>query len=230
MNKLLLLAGFALATGTCAQAGTIADWTFETSQPAAAATTGAFGSIAPEVGSGTASAFHAGASVYSSPAGNGSAHSFSSTLWAVGDYYQFQFSTLGLTSIQLSYDQTSSATGPGKFLLEYSTDGTTFTPVTGTDYTSPVNGAPNGAWSSSTPVPADTVTEDLSSLIGNDPTVYLRFVDDSTTSANGGTVATAGTDRMDNIILTGNVPEQTSTLALLGLGVVGLGFSRRLKK
>ena len=61
------------------------------------------------------------------PAGNGSAHSFSSNVWAVGDYYQFQVSTLGQSQIGLVFDQTSSSTGPGNFKVQYSTNGTTFT-------------------------------------------------------------------------------------------------------
>src|SRR6266446_9928561 len=90
---------------TSAQAQ-IAQWTFETSIPATA------GPFAPEVGSGSASGLHAGAAVYSSPAGNGSAHSYSANTWAVGDYWQFQTSTLGFSGIALSWDQASSSTGP----------------------------------------------------------------------------------------------------------------------
>ena len=54
--------------------------------------------------------------------------SFSSTAWSVGDYYQFQVSTLGDPNVALAWDQTSSTTGPRDFLLQYSTNGTTFTP------------------------------------------------------------------------------------------------------
>ncbi len=50
-----------------AMAGTIADWTFETSIPSTA------GPYSPEVGAGSATGSHAAASTYSSPAGNGSA-------------------------------------------------------------------------------------------------------------------------------------------------------------
>src|ERR1700742_1621680 len=54
-----------------AHASIIADWTFETSQPVTA------GPYSPEIGAGSASGSHAGASTYSTPAGNGSAHSYS---------------------------------------------------------------------------------------------------------------------------------------------------------
>src|SRR5262249_15573774 len=116
-----------------AMAGTIANWTFETSQPVTA------GPVAPEAGVGSALGSHAGTSTYSSPAGNGSAHSFSSNVWAIGDYYQFQVSTVGQSQIGLVFDQTSSGTGPRDFKVAYSTNGTTFTD-TGFTTQAPVNG------------------------------------------------------------------------------------------
>jgi hypothetical protein len=97
----------------------LADWTFETSQPAATDSTTA-GPYAAESGvygsSSKASGNHAGSATdYSSPAGNGSSHSFSANTWAVGDYWQFQGSSTGYQDITLSFDQTSSNTGPRDF-------------------------------------------------------------------------------------------------------------------
>ena len=199
----------------------IADWTFETSQPAG--TESAIGPFNPETGAGSASGLHASsATAYSSPAGNGSAHSFSSNTWAVGDYYQFEVSTAGFGSITMQYDQTSSTTGPGNFLLEYSTTGTTgsFTAI-GTQTTVIPNSATSatvpgaGAWSSTgTENAAYTFTPNLSSVqsaISNQSTLYLRLVDNSTLTANDvatnpqGTtpVAASGTDRIDNVIISG---------------------------
>src|SRR5262245_19793198 len=89
-----------------AQAQILPRWTFETSIPVTA------GPIAAEVGTGNASGLHAGAAVYSSPSGNGSLHSYSANVWAVGDYWQFQSSSTGNSGLNLSWDQTSSATGP----------------------------------------------------------------------------------------------------------------------
>jgi hypothetical protein len=107
-----------------ATADIVAQWTFETSQPASA------GPFSPELGSGSAGGFHVGASTYSSPVGNGSAHSFSSNNWQVGDYYQFTAATTGYQNIHLSWDQRSSISGPGYFDLRYSTDGSNFTTFT----------------------------------------------------------------------------------------------------
>jgi hypothetical protein len=208
-----------------AQAATVAQWTFETSLPASA------GSFAAEVGSGSASGFHAGASTYSSPAGNGSAHSFSSTNWAVGDYWQFQVSTAGNSGISLNWDQTSSNTGPRDFQLQYSTDGINFTNY-GSIYAVLANAAPN-AWSTTgTPNAASGFSFNLSGItaLDNQATEYFRLVDASTISANGATVATAGTSRVDNFTVTAAVPEpETYAMLLAGLALLGFSARRRAK-
>src|SRR3954453_15706128 len=100
MKKILSLAGLALAIAFSAQAQTTNTlWTFETSAPVTA------GPVSPEIGTGSGIGFHAGAVTYSSPAGNGSAKSYSANTWAVGDYWQFQVSTVGFSNIGISYDQ-----------------------------------------------------------------------------------------------------------------------------
>jgi hypothetical protein len=207
-----LAAVAALSIVQTSQASVIADWTFETSLPATA------GPFSPEIGAGSASGSHAGAAVYSTPVGNGSSHSFSSTLWAVGDYYQFSVSTLGLGNVGISFDQSSSNTGPGQFGLQYSTDGTTFTPFS--SYSVLANAAPNPLWNGTTSSSLYTSTVDFSSVtaLNNDSTVYFRLVDASTVSANGGTVGTGGTDRVDNFVVTASPVPEPTTLALSGIG------------
>jgi hypothetical protein len=208
----------------------IADWTFESSLPAGTPGAGIWiTNISAEIGSGTASGWHAGNAVYSSPAGNISAHSFSSTLWAVGDLYQFVVSTAGKSGVTVSWDQTSSSTGPGRFNLAYSTDGTAFTTVL-TDYTVLQNGgAPNPAWSPTAGGSVYSFSVDLSgnTALNNQPTLYFRLVDDSTTSAGGGTVGTAGTDRVDNFSVV--VPEPNGLLVFGGLGLLVWNRIRRRK-
>jgi hypothetical protein len=180
----------------------LADWTFETSAPATS------GPFSPEVGSGAASGQHGNPSVvYTSPAGNGSAHSFSSTFWSVGDYYQFSVNTAGFSGISLQWDQTSSNTGPKDFELEYSTNGTTFTNFAG--YSVLANASPNTPWTSSgAENSAYTLTENLSSIaaLNNQSVVYLRLVQTDAVSANGGAIGTSGTDRVDDVIVTANSP------------------------
>src|SRR5262249_5365771 len=92
-----------------ASADIVAQWTFESSQPASA------GPFSPELGSGSASGFHASTSPYTSPVGNGSAHSYSSNKWRVGDYSQFTVSASGYQNIHVSWDQISSIQGPAYF-------------------------------------------------------------------------------------------------------------------
>jgi len=196
-----VILGAAMAA-PAAQASVIADWTFETSAPATA------GPFAPETGAGAATGFHAsGSAVYSSPAGDGSSHSFSSNYWSIGDYFQFQTSTLNLSGIALSWDQTSSNTGPQNFVLDYSTDGTNFTQF-GSSYAVLANATPNTPWSSTGSVNlAYAFSNDLSGITGlnNQANVYFRLIDKNTIAANGGTVGTSGTDRVDNFTVTGTV-------------------------
>ncbi len=132
--------------------------------------------------------------------GNGSPNSWSVNHWAVGDYFQFQVSTLGIAGIQLAWDQNGSATGPRDFVLQYSTNGTSFTQF-GSQYSLP---SPVHTWSNSTFDAACHFSVNLSSVTAPDnvASVYFRLVDNSTTSINGGTVGTTGTGRVDNFLVT----------------------------
>jgi len=167
----------------------ISQWTFETSAPTTA------GPVSPEVGSGSALSTTGG--TFTSPVGDGSSKSWSSNGWDVGDYFQFQVSTATFSSIYLIWDQTGSNSGPRDFSLQYSTDGSSFTAF-GT-YSVIPNNSPN-IWGSSSYVSAAQVAFDLSSItaINNQTTVYFRLIDTSTVSTNGGTVAVAGSSRIDN--------------------------------
>jgi DNA/RNA endonuclease G (NUC1)/PKD repeat protein len=158
------------------------------------------GNIAADVGSGVATGVHASAaSDWSAPSGNGSVHSWSVNNWSVGDYFQFQVSTLGVAGIQLSWDQNGSASGPRDFVLQYSTNGTSFTQI-GSQYSLP---SPVHTWSNASYDATCHFSTNLSSItaLDNASSVYFRFVDNSTTRIDGGTVATAGTDRMDNFLV-----------------------------
>lgn len=223
-------AAVALAfVSTGAQAAIIATWTFESSIPATA------GPFAPEVGAGQALGFHASTStIYSNPVGNGSAESFSSDRWAVGDYYQFSVSTTGFTGVQLSWDQTSSNTGPRDFKLAYSTNGTTFTDFI--SYAVLANAAPNTVWNGTTANSLYTFANNLSSItaLDNQSSIFFRLINTSTVSANGGVVATTGTDRVDNFSITATpaapVPLPPSVW-MMGAGLAAIaGVVRRRRK
>lgn len=172
-----------------------ARWTFETSQPADA------GPHTPEQGIGAAQGFHIGPSTYSNPVGNGSNESFSSTNWAIGDYYEFEVSTTGFEDIRVSFDQASSNTGPRDFGIFYATSTSgTFTD-TGIAYEVLANASPNPSWNASSPHAEYSYQFDLSDItdLDDQAAIFLRLVNLSTTSANGGNVAGSGTNRVDNV-------------------------------
>ena len=137
-------------------------------------------------------------------------------------------STVGFSGITVSYDQIGSATGPGHFDFEYSTDGTTFT-----SFGSIYNLVSAPSWNPNTPSGsgAESFSFDLSSItaLNNISAAYFRVVDQSATTGgaiNGGNVGTGGTGRIDNFVVA--VPEP-STIALAGIGGVAalLAFRRR---
>ena len=226
MNLRSVLLVSALAMSVAANAITIANFTFEgLTAPTTASTT--FAPYTADEGAGSASAFHATASTFSTPSGNGSAKSLSSNTWAVGDYYQFTASTLGQAGVGVSFDQTGSNTGPRDFKLAYSTNGTTFS-----DFAT--YGLIVSTWTPGTVMSGFTQTFDLSSVaaLNNKATVTFRLVDNSTTSINAGTVAAGGTGRVDNFLITATpqtVPEPAS-LAALGLGALAFVRRRRSAK
>jgi hypothetical protein len=189
------------------------------------------GSIVADSGmltSGSAFSGHHSSSstVWSNSSGNGSTKSVSSNYWAVGDYYQFLFSTVGYRQILITWDQIGSNTGPKDFKIRYSTDGTTFADAAAGSYS-----ITNDGWSSSYNA-VSRRTLDLSSIttLNNQATVYIRVVDNSTTSINGGTVGTGGTGRIDNFIAQAipSVLPTGFTLSSPSNGATGRGISGTL--
>ena len=99
---------------------------------------------------------------------------------------------MGYSNIQLDSKQYGSNTGPRDFKVQYSLDQENW------------NNVPNGQvtvgnnWTSGVlkdlVLPRDTE---------NQPVVYVRWTTTSTTSINGGTVASGGTSRIDQIFING---------------------------
>jgi len=227
-KPIILLSALVLSTLLSARADILSQWTFEINTPADLPDSTSISGIAADFGNGTASGVHASAlSDWTTPAGNGSANSLNGNTWAIGDFYQFQFSTTGFTGIGISFDQTSSGTGPRDFSLSYSVNGSPFVALSGGSYSVLANAAPNPVWTSGTSSPLYSFSFDLSFTgVDNATTVDIRLANDSTVSANGGTVAAGGTSRVDNFTVYSPVPEP-STAALLGLGLLACSFIRR---
>lgn len=146
---------------------------------------------------------HAGAaSSWINSGGNGSLTSLSGNTWAVGDYYQFQTSTLGFNTVYVSVDQTGSNTGPRDFQFSYSLDGTNFTNFGAVYSLSNTN-----AWSSTIYKPEHTRSFDLSSVAGiaGQAMVYFRVTNTTTVSIANAIVGTGGTSRVDNFSVSGTL-------------------------
>lgn len=157
------------------------------------------------------------AATYTSPAGNGSTYGFSSNNWSIGDYYQATVSTVGYSGVSVSWDQTRSSTGPSSFELISSVDGGASWQTVLASYAvlqSGGGGAP-GTWTTATYLSIYTNTASISG-VDNASQLIIRFRSLVTTAA-------AGSNRIDNVIISG-VPAP-GAIALLGLA--GLVSRRR---
>jgi hypothetical protein len=213
LGKIALTSVIALSSAIIAHGDTLDDWTFETSMPNGTGTDN--GPYAPDGGILTlgagASGHHASASTaWSTISGNGSLSAYNSNHWGVNDYWQFTLTTLGYNDITVSYAQEGSSTGPANFQFQYSTDGTSFTNF-------------GSAYSLTSSTSYKTSSFDLSMVPGVNtaPTVYFRVLDTSTTAIGGGSVGAAGSDHIDDFVVSGliAIPEP-SVYMLLGIGLL----------
>jgi len=226
---ILLAAGVALCG--VAQAATIAKWTFETSLPLLN-NSSTIGSISAEVGTGTASGFHASSATdWTNATGNNSAEAFRATTWAQNDYFQFTASTVGFSNITFSFDQHRSGTGPSAFKVAYSTNGTSFTDLPSGSYTVvsalTFSDSTTGTMWSSTKLATNTsyiFSLSAISVVNNASNVYVRLIQ----TATG--VDPNGASRVDNVEIAGTaIPEPSTFAAILG-GVALLGVAARRRR
>ncbi|TXK80330.1 hypothetical protein [Paenibacillus sp. N3.4] len=115
---------------------------------------------------------------------------------AGGGYWLASFVTTGYSKITLSSKQYGSSTGPREFKVQYSLNGTSgWTDV------------PNGSFNVATDWTTGVVSNlPLPSQTENQPMVYIRWLNTSTVAINSTdaapkTVATTGTNRIDDIIV-----------------------------
>ena len=211
----LLIASAVIATASAASADVIAGWSIPTAVTATTAATYSYGAanLGALVSGSMLSGTHSSASTaWSSPAGNGSTYALSSNGWNVGDYYQISLATTGYSSVSVAWEQTRSSTGPAGFEAVLSVDGgSTFSSLG--SYT--VNQV---SWSATVPVTTSSFAS-LASAADNQASVIIRFK-----VVTAGTSTTTGTNRIDNISVTGAVPAP-GAIALIGLA--GLVARRR---
>jgi len=211
-KHLITLALVSFITGSVVHADILSQWTYE-SVTLPTTQTPTVSGILPATGSGTASGNHASsATIWSTPAGNGSLKAFSANTWSVNDYFQFQTATTGFEAIRVTWDQTRSSTGPANWHLAFSTDGSLFTPV-GTYVVA------SASWSSATPNSTSSFAYDLSSYpaLNNAASAYFRLVNDAV-------AATGGTSRNDNFTVLGTAVPEPSTFIPLVAGALGFGL------
>jgi hypothetical protein len=109
-------------------------------------------------------------------------------------YYQIEFTTALYDSIRFSSRHKSSSTGPRNFRAEYSLDGSTWTPLTGTNYVVGTTWIAGGTLSN-VKLPVDCY---------NASSVHLRWIMTNDSSANGtGIVSAGGASNMDDIYVFG---------------------------
>ena len=191
--SLTLAIAACVGTITPANAQTnLAAWGFEPDPLATNLTNSTFGPFAADNGgTGTLTAVHSVATtVWSSPSGNGSSNALSANNWTLGDYFQFQSSSLAFSNVSLTWAQTRSGTGPTNWSLRYSTDGVSFT--TFTNYS-----VANTTWNATNASPASVFTVSLATVtaLNNQANVYFRLVSEQTPAATG-------TARIDDVTIT----------------------------
>ena len=106
-------------------------------------------------------------------------------------------STFGLENVRISSRQRSSATGPRDFKLQYSVSGRL--PLLWVD-------VPGGTITNANNFTTGVLTDlDLPDECDSSYVLYLRWIMASDTSVGGGVVGAAGTSRIDNIVLEGDI-------------------------
>jgi hypothetical protein len=127
-----------------------------------------------------------------------------------------------LQNIVVSWDQTRSSTGPGTFDLEYSIDGVTFLNAVN-DYTVPAI-----SWSSATPDATLTTSFsfDFSSILAVNDEASVTFRMTAASAPSG----TAGTNRVDNVLVEGVAIPEPASAGLLAMAFGALVVARRRRR
>ena len=125
--------------------------------------------------------------------------------WQSGtNAWQTAIATTDHTDIKISSTQLASSTGPADFKLQFKTAAD----AAYTDVPDSTIHVPDGGNGSLTRIP-------LPDDCNNQPAVFLRWLQTSTTAANGGAIGSSGAGRIDNILITATAHNQPPMLAPL---------------
>lgn len=133
-------------------------------------------------------------------AAGASGRAASATGWSGFDpenpkYWLLSLSTAGLNNIQLSSRHSGTSSGPRDFQIQVSTDGIDWTNVSGGLLT--ITTSFNDAVVENLPLPEFTYDE---------PEVFIRWLQISDFRIDGDSIVTTGSNRIDDIRITGNNP------------------------
>jgi 2',3'-cyclic-nucleotide 2'-phosphodiesterase / 3'-nucleotidase / 5'-nucleotidase len=115
---------------------------------------------------------------------------------AANGYWQIKINTTGYNQLSLSSKNYGTSTGPKDFKIQYSTDGVSYVDV------------PDGTFEQKSAIGPGPSELALPSAAGNQPELYIRWVNYTSVSIGGGTVASGGNSRIADIVVAG-VPDGT---------------------
>ncbi len=185
---------------------TLAKWDFENEVKRTAVTEGGnnISLYTPDQGSGSISITGASFTGWVTGAPS-TGFAANSNTWDEGvnnKYWSVNLSTIGYENITLTSKQKGSNTGPKNFSLQYSLNNSNWVTV-----------VDNIVIANDNFVSGVVNQFVLPSACENQSNLYLRWVVTSTVSVNDGTVASGGTNRIDDIIITGSFNDVVAPIA-----------------
>ncbi|WP_233566816.1 Ig-like domain-containing protein [Cohnella endophytica] len=132
---------------------------------------------------------------YSGGASGSAVGAIAGTSWIpVPSYWEATFDTTDYSYIEVSSKMYGSASGPRDFKLQYSLNGTTWFDVPNASIV-----VANATWTNS----GVLNNASLPASANNQSNVHVRWLNTSTASTGGGNFSSAGTNRLDDVVING---------------------------
>jgi len=192
INVVVTAFAFTFSISNAVAQDTIVYWNFPVSAGSLTAQGGITANLTKAI---SREAGFGGSYTYSTGVGGTGDYTVSTTTWNAGmgvKYWETEFSTDQYDTIVITSKQRASSTGPRDFKVEYSLDNVNWFDVPGAVITVGDN------WTTGVLAPLK-----LPVACWNQTSVRLRWIMTSDVSVGGGTVASAGTSRFDDIYITG---------------------------